>query len=187
MSPDVTTTQPLLSPTSHISSWSQLRRRKEHFENSLNATNWPFMIEAELEDDGGSTSISLAEVNEVVKELHCDKAPETDNAEWLSWMTHLFNIAWKSGVVPKEWQTRVVVSGGFSISRRILWELCEVLGSKWDSLQVGLDQGLVTYLVCDIQGQDLKAHLVWNLQHSLICSKPSVKGLGWGLAPLNPR
>uniref|UniRef100_A0AAQ4RS36 Reverse transcriptase domain-containing protein n=1 Tax=Gasterosteus aculeatus aculeatus TaxID=481459 RepID=A0AAQ4RS36_GASAC len=27
----------------------------------------------------------------------------------LSWMTCLFNIAWKSGTVPKEWQTGVVV------------------------------------------------------------------------------
>uniref|UniRef100_A0AAQ4R3P6 Reverse transcriptase domain-containing protein n=1 Tax=Gasterosteus aculeatus aculeatus TaxID=481459 RepID=A0AAQ4R3P6_GASAC len=27
----------------------------------------------------------------------------------LSWMTRLFNIAWKSGTVPKEWQTGVVV------------------------------------------------------------------------------
>ena len=29
--------------------------------------------------------------------------------EGLSWLTHLINIVWKSGAVPKEWQTRVVV------------------------------------------------------------------------------
>ncbi len=30
-------------------------------------------------------------------------------AEGLSWMTHLFNTVQKSGTVPKEWQTGVVV------------------------------------------------------------------------------
>lgn len=30
--------------------------------------------------------------------------------EGISWMTHLFNIAWESGTVPKKWQTDVVVS-----------------------------------------------------------------------------
>ncbi|KAJ8015857.1 hypothetical protein DPEC_G00000770 [Dallia pectoralis] len=29
--------------------------------------------------------------------------------EGLSWLTRLFNIAWKSGTVPEEWQTGVVV------------------------------------------------------------------------------
>ncbi len=29
--------------------------------------------------------------------------------EGLSWMTRLFNIAWRTGAVPKKWQTRVVV------------------------------------------------------------------------------
>jgi len=27
----------------------------------------------------------------------------------LSWLTHLFNVAWRSGTVPGEWQTGVVV------------------------------------------------------------------------------
>lgn len=54
--------------------------------------------------DGGSTSISLAEVTEVVKEPHSDKAPGISKfqmlkalgVEVLSWMTRLFNIAWTS-------------------------------------------------------------------------------------------
>ena len=29
--------------------------------------------------------------------------------EGLFWLTRLINIVWKSGAVPKEWQTRVVV------------------------------------------------------------------------------
>lgn len=75
-------------------------------------------------------------------------------------------------------QSGTVVSGVFSISRRVLWDLCEVLGSKWDSLQVGFDQGLVNYPVCDIQGQDLKAHLVWNLQCSFDLFKAKCEGAG---------
>ena len=76
------------------------------------------MVEAELEDDGGSSLISLGEVTEVVK-LHIGKAPGVDeicpemlkalSVEGLSWLTCLINIAWKSGAVPKEWQTGVVV------------------------------------------------------------------------------
>ena len=52
------------------------------------------------------------EVTEVVKQLHSGKAPGVDEirpemlkamgVEGLSWMTRLFNIAWKSGTVPKE-------------------------------------------------------------------------------------
>ncbi|KAJ8012365.1 hypothetical protein DPEC_G00041950 [Dallia pectoralis] len=94
-------------------------RWKEHFEELLNPTYTPSSIEAELEADGGSSSVSLGEVAEVVKQLHSDKAPGTDEirpemlkalgGEGLSWLTRLFNIAWKSGTVPEEWQTGVVV------------------------------------------------------------------------------
>ena len=55
----------------------------------------------------------------VVKQLHSGKAPGVDEirpemlkalgVEGLSWLTRLINIAWNSGAVPKEWQTRVVV------------------------------------------------------------------------------
>ena len=92
---------------------------KEHFEELLNPTNTPSIIEAELEADGGPSSITLVEVTEVVKQLHSGKAPGVDEirpemlkalgVEGLSWMTRLFNIAWKSVTVPKEWQTGVVV------------------------------------------------------------------------------
>ena len=92
---------------------------KEHFEELLNPTNTPSMVEVELEADGGPSSISLVEVTEVVKQLHSGKAPGVDEirpemlkalgVEGLSWMTRLFNIAWKSVTVPREWQTGVVV------------------------------------------------------------------------------
>ena len=71
-------------------------------------------MEAELEVDGSSSSISLVEVTEVVKHLSSGKAPGIDEiqpdmlkalcVEGLSWLTRLFNIAWESGTVPKEWQ-----------------------------------------------------------------------------------
>lgn len=41
-------------------------RWKEHFEELLNPINMPSMVEADLEADGGSLSISLEEVTEVV-------------------------------------------------------------------------------------------------------------------------
>ncbi|XP_051275980.1 uncharacterized protein LOC127374553 [Dicentrarchus labrax] len=95
---------------------------KEHFGELLNPTrptNPPSVIEAGLECDGGSTSISLQEVTEVIKQLHSGKAPGIDEihpsmlkalgVEGLSWLTHLFNIAWKSGTALKEWRTGVVV------------------------------------------------------------------------------
>ena len=76
-------------------------------------------METELEDDGVSSPISLGEVTVVVKQLHSGKAPGIDEippemlkalgVEGLSWLTRLFNIAWGSGSVPKEWQTGVVV------------------------------------------------------------------------------
>uniref|UniRef100_A0A8C5A4J3 ribonuclease H n=1 Tax=Gadus morhua TaxID=8049 RepID=A0A8C5A4J3_GADMO len=94
-------------------------RWKEHFEELLNPNNTPSMLEAELEVDGVSSSISLVEVTEVVQHLCSGKAPGIDEiqpemlkalgVEGLSWLTRLFNIAWESGTVPKEWQTGVVV------------------------------------------------------------------------------
>ena len=42
-------------------------RWKEHFEELLNPTNMPSIVEAELEADGRPSSITLVEVTEVVK------------------------------------------------------------------------------------------------------------------------
>ena len=79
-----------------------IRWWKEHFEELLNVTNPSSIVEAELEDDGGSTLISLGEVTEVVKHLHSGKAPGVDEirpemlealgVEGLSWLTCLINI-----------------------------------------------------------------------------------------------
>uniref|UniRef100_A0AAY5K902 Reverse transcriptase domain-containing protein n=1 Tax=Esox lucius TaxID=8010 RepID=A0AAY5K902_ESOLU len=94
-------------------------RWKEHFEELLNPPNTPSIVDAELEADGEALSISMAEVTEVFKQLHSGKGPGIDEirpellkalgVEGMSWMTRLFNIAWESGKVPKEWWTSVVV------------------------------------------------------------------------------
>jgi len=68
--------------------------------------------------EGGVTPISLAEAAMVVKKLLGGKAPGVDEIRpemlkaldivGLSWLTHLFNVAWGSGTVPLDWQTVVV-------------------------------------------------------------------------------
>ncbi len=50
-------------------------RWKGHFEELLYLTNPPSTFKTELKDDGGSTSISLEEVAEVVKHLCSGRAP----------------------------------------------------------------------------------------------------------------
>ena len=44
----------------------------------MNLTNPPSIVEAELDDDRGSSLISLGEVTEVVKQLHSSKGPGVD-------------------------------------------------------------------------------------------------------------
>lgn len=94
-------------------------RWKEHFEELLNPNNTSSVEEAEPEDSGESAPISLAEVAEVVKKLLSGKSPGVDEIRpemlkaldivGLSWLTRLFSVAWRSGTVPVEWQTGVVV------------------------------------------------------------------------------
>ena len=79
-----------------------LGRWKEHFEELLNLTTPPSMLEAELEYEGGSTPISRGEVTEVVNQLRSGKAPGVDEirpemlkalgVEGLSWLTRLINV-----------------------------------------------------------------------------------------------
>ncbi len=65
------------------------------------------------------TAISLAEVSEVVKKLLRGTAPSMNDIcpEMLKaldivelyWVTGIFSVTWRSGTVPVEWQTRVVI------------------------------------------------------------------------------
>ncbi len=95
-----------------------IRRWKEYFEDLLNPTDTPSVEEAEMEDSGVDSSITQAEVTEVVCKL-LGRASGVDEIRpeylksldvvGLSWLTRLCNIAWRSGTVPLDWAKGVVV------------------------------------------------------------------------------
>ncbi|KAI3353319.1 hypothetical protein L3Q82_019273 [Scortum barcoo] len=94
-------------------------RWKKYFEDLLNPTDLPSSEEAEAGDSEVDSSITQAEVTEVVRKLLGGKVPGVDEIRpeylksldvvGLSWLTRLCNIAWRLGTVPLEWQTGVVV------------------------------------------------------------------------------
>ncbi|KAK3521248.1 hypothetical protein QTP70_001543 [Hemibagrus guttatus] len=94
-------------------------RWKEYFEDLLNPTDTPSVEEPEAEDSEVDSFIIQAEVTEVVQQLLGGKAPGVAEIcpEYLksldvvgqSWLTRLCNIAWRSGTVPLDWATGVVV------------------------------------------------------------------------------
>ncbi|KAK3550782.1 hypothetical protein QTP70_004917 [Hemibagrus guttatus] len=75
--------------------------------------------EPEAEDSEVDSFITQAEVTEVVQQLLGGKAPGVDEIHpeylksldvvGLSWLTRLCNIAWRSGTVPLDWMTGVVI------------------------------------------------------------------------------
>ncbi len=94
-------------------------RWKEYFEDLLNPAVTSSIEEAEAGGSEEASSITRAEVTEVVKKLLGGKAPGVDEIRpeylksldvvGLSWLTRLCNIAWQSGTVPLGWQIGVVV------------------------------------------------------------------------------
>uniref|UniRef100_A0A669C209 Reverse transcriptase domain-containing protein n=1 Tax=Oreochromis niloticus TaxID=8128 RepID=A0A669C209_ORENI len=96
-----------------------VRRWKEYFEDLLNPTDTSSEEEAESGDEGNDPPISGVEVTEAVKQLLGGRAPGVDEVRpeflkaldvvGLSWLTRLYNVAWRSGAVPLDWQTGVVV------------------------------------------------------------------------------
>uniref|UniRef100_A0A673CDI6 Reverse transcriptase domain-containing protein n=1 Tax=Sphaeramia orbicularis TaxID=375764 RepID=A0A673CDI6_9TELE len=94
-------------------------RWKEYFEDLLNPTATSSIEEVEAEVSEVDSSITQAEVTEVVGKLLGGRAPGVDeirpeylkslDVQGLSWLTRLCNIAWRSGTVPLDWQTGVVV------------------------------------------------------------------------------
>ncbi|KAI3359362.1 hypothetical protein L3Q82_002862 [Scortum barcoo] len=94
-------------------------RWKKYFEDLLNPTDLPSNEEAEAGVSEVDSSITQAEVTEVVRKLLGGKAPGVDEIRpeylksldvvGLSWLTRLCNIAWRLGTVPLVWQTGVVV------------------------------------------------------------------------------
>ncbi|XP_076740219.1 uncharacterized protein LOC143418639 [Maylandia zebra] len=96
-----------------------VRRWKEYFEDLLNPTDTSSEEEAESGDEGNDPPISGGEVTEAVKQLLGGRAPGVDEVRpeflkaldvvGLSWLTRLCKVAWRSGAVPVDWQTGVVV------------------------------------------------------------------------------
>ncbi|KAI3372564.1 hypothetical protein L3Q82_023043 [Scortum barcoo] len=98
-------------------------RWKKYFKDLLNPTDLPSNEEAEAGDSEVDSSITQAEVTEVVRaSSRSGKAPGVDeilmpcpeylkslDVVGLSWLTRLCSIAWRLGTVPLEWQTGVVV------------------------------------------------------------------------------
>ncbi|KAI3368910.1 hypothetical protein L3Q82_025425 [Scortum barcoo] len=92
---------------------------KKYFEDLLNPTDLPSNEEAEAGDSEVDSSITRAEVTEVVRKLLRWQGAGVDEIRpeylksldvvGLSWLTRLCNIAWRLGTVPLEWQTGVVV------------------------------------------------------------------------------
>ncbi|KAK3536886.1 hypothetical protein QTP86_027004 [Hemibagrus guttatus] len=104
----------LLVSTGDIVGWW-----KEYFEDLLNPTDTPSVEEPEARDSEVDSFITQAEVTEVVQQLLGGKASGVDEIRpeylksldvvGLSWLTRLCNIAWRSGTVPLDWVTVVVV------------------------------------------------------------------------------
>ncbi|KAK3533462.1 hypothetical protein QTP70_022244 [Hemibagrus guttatus] len=102
-----------------VSTGDIVGRWKEYFEDLLNPTDMPSVGEPEAEDSEVDSFITQAEVTEVVQQLLGGKAPGVDEIRpeylksldvvGLSWLTRLCNIAWRSGTVPLDWATGVVV------------------------------------------------------------------------------
>ncbi|KAK3558236.1 hypothetical protein QTP86_013969 [Hemibagrus guttatus] len=102
-----------------VSTGDIVGRWKEYFEDLLNPTDTPSVEEPEAGDSEVDSFITQAEVTEVVQQLLGGKAPGVDeicpeylmslDVVGLSWLTRLCNIAWRSGTVPLDWATGVVV------------------------------------------------------------------------------
>ncbi|KAI3370719.1 hypothetical protein L3Q82_007274 [Scortum barcoo] len=86
---------------------AELVTSAKYFEDLLNPTNLPSTEEAEAEDSEVDSSITQAEVTEVVCKLLGGKAPRVDeicleylkSLDVVSWLTHLCSIAWS---LPRE-------------------------------------------------------------------------------------
>ncbi|KAK3524816.1 hypothetical protein QTP86_007596 [Hemibagrus guttatus] len=142
-----------------VSTGDIVGRWKEYFEDLLNPTDTPSVEEPEAGDSEVDSFITQAEVTEVVQQLLGGKAPGVDEIRpeylksldvvGLSWLTSLCNIAWRSGTVPLDWATGVVVplfkkgdwreeQCGFRPSRGTLdqlYTLHRVLEGSWEFAQ----------------------------------------------------
>ncbi|KAI3365026.1 hypothetical protein L3Q82_010076 [Scortum barcoo] len=122
-------------------------RWKKYFEDLLNPTDLPSSEEAEAGDSEVDSSITRAEVTEVVRKLLGGKAPGVDEIRpeylksldvvGLSWLTRLCNIAWRLGTVPLEWQTRGGPSCGVPLFKKGTGECVPTTGGSHFSASPG--------------------------------------------------
>ncbi|KAI3356997.1 hypothetical protein L3Q82_003633 [Scortum barcoo] len=130
-------------------------RWKKYFEDLLNPTDLPSNEEAEAGVSEVDSSITQAEVTEVVRKLLSGKAPGVDEIRpeylksldvvGLSWLTRLCNIAWRLGTVPLVWQTGVVVPLFKKGDRRVCsnYRGSHFSASPWEGLRQGTGEEIV--------------------------------------------
>ncbi|KAK3514900.1 hypothetical protein QTP70_034583, partial [Hemibagrus guttatus] len=102
-----------------VSTGDIVGRWKEYFEDLLNPNDTTSVVEPEAGDSEVDSFITQAKVTEVVQQLLGGKAPgvgeirpeylKSLDVVGLSRLTRLCNIAWRSGTVPLDWATGVVV------------------------------------------------------------------------------
>ncbi|KAK3507784.1 hypothetical protein QTP70_000373 [Hemibagrus guttatus] len=105
-------------------------RWKEYFKDLLNPIDTPSVEEPEAEDSEVDSFITQTELAEVVQQLLGGKAQGVDEIRLeylksldvvgLSWLTCLCNIAWRSGTVPLDWATGVVIP----LFKKGDWRVC---------------------------------------------------------------
>ncbi|KAI3354213.1 hypothetical protein L3Q82_018753 [Scortum barcoo] len=124
-------------------------RWKKYFEDLLNPTDLPSNEEAEAGVSEVDSSITQAEVTEVVRKLLEWQGAGVDEIRpeylksldvvGLSWLTRLCNIAWRLGTVPLVWQTGVVVPLFKKGDRRVCsnYRGITLLSLPWEGLRQG--------------------------------------------------
>lgn len=90
----------LLTSTGNI-----VRRWKENFKDLLNPTDMPALEEIELDDSPFIRALKYSKNCSVGVDEILPEVLKALDVVGLSWLTSLFNIAWRSATVPLDWLT----------------------------------------------------------------------------------
>ena len=95
-----------------------LNRWREYFCQLLNAVTVKH-LKTSKKQFGEETHLTEAEVSTAIKSLKAGKAPGEDDIRpenvkgykqlWVRWLTRVCQVPWKTGEVPKQWQTSVLI------------------------------------------------------------------------------